>query len=433
MDVPVDARAVAVACLVDIIGVAVAGTGRPVSKTAADFATAMYGAGNATILANRQCAHPQAAAFANGVAAHALDYDDTSYAGILHASAVVFPATLASAEALRLPGADFLSAFIAGVETIYSLGKLLGRSAYDRGWFTTGVLGNIGAAVATSSVLASDVEQLVRSIALAGAGAGGPRVILGSDTKPWAVGRAALAGYECGHAASQKLSVPEDVCEGQNGLFQILTGERQPPGELGDSFGLLDPGIFFKRFPVCSSAQAALTALERLMMQTPFGHADVEGLVVELAPLAYGCLPYTDPKDSVQAQFSAQFALACLLVFGKLDAAILGAYTRSEQRLAETMAKISTRRGLAGVDTERYPEAARVTLSLKDGARVTETVTAANGHPENPMSPAQLADKFRANLTGYPPERVEALLEAIRQIHALPRVSELLAALRLDA
>ena len=144
--------------MTDIIGVAVAGSTRPIAKTAAGFAASTYGAGQATLIATGALAHPRAAALANGVAAHALDYDDTSYAGILHATAVVFPAVLAAAETHAVRAPSFLRAFVAGVETTYTLGKLLGTSVYDRGWFTTGVLGSIGAAAATSVALAGDTS-----------------------------------------------------------------------------------------------------------------------------------------------------------------------------------------------------------------------------------------------------------------------------------
>ncbi len=429
-DIPPAARSVATCCVTDIIGVAVAGSTRPIAKTAAGFAARTYGAGQATLIATGALAHPRAAALANGVAGHALDYDDTSYAGILHATAVVFPAVLAAAETHARSGAEFLRAFVAGVETTYTLGKLLGTSVYDRGWFTTGVLGSIGAAAATSVALAGDTAQTRRAIALCAAQAGGARAILGTDAKSWAVGRAALAGYESALAATEDIGVPDDIFEGRNGLFQLLTGRRRVPGELDDDMGLLSPGVFFKRYPVCSSAQAALTALEQLMTQTPFDNADVERIDVELAPLAFGCLPYTQPKDRVEAQFSAQFALACLLVYGKLDVATLDAYTPSEARLLEAMAKIATHGGLADLDTDRYPEAARVTVSLKGGSRVTRTAKAANGHPESPLSAAQLDEKFRTNLAGYAPEDVETQLDAIRGLQDLGNVCELLAPLR---
>ena len=94
------------------------------------------------------------------------------------------------------------------------------------------------------------------------------------------------------------------------------------------------------------------------------------------------------------------------------------------------MAKIATHGGLADLDTDRYPEAARVTVSLKGGSRVTRTAKTANGHPESPLSAAQLDEKFRTNLAGYAPEDVEIQLDAIRGLQDLGNVCELLAPLR---
>ncbi|MFC7542401.1 hypothetical protein ACFQU2_27010 [Siccirubricoccus deserti] len=58
---------------------------------------------------------------------------------------------------------------------------------------------------------------------------------------------------------------------------------------------------------------------------------------------------------------------------------------------------------------------ARVTIRMADGTHFTETVLLPKGDPGNPMTPAEVAEKFHANCAGMlPRERAEALLGAIR-------------------
>ncbi len=79
--VPPPVRAIAVACLVDTLGVAVGGADEPVSRLVRDHVVATYAHGASTVLgaAGGFCA--PGAALANATAAHALDFDDNCYAG----------------------------------------------------------------------------------------------------------------------------------------------------------------------------------------------------------------------------------------------------------------------------------------------------------------------------------------------------------------
>ena len=62
----------------------------------------------------------------------------------MHASAVVFPAVLSYAQHKGLSGQDLLRGFIVGLEIQYAVAKSLSNSIYDKGWWTTSMLGSIG-------------------------------------------------------------------------------------------------------------------------------------------------------------------------------------------------------------------------------------------------------------------------------------------------
>ncbi|MBT5514575.1 MAG: hypothetical protein HOK25_10880 [Rhodospirillaceae bacterium] len=103
-------------CIADTISVAVAGSRTPVALRMRDHVSTQYGSEPSSLLGTSDSASAPGAALANGVSAHALDFDDTSYAGVVHGSAIVLPAVLAVGEQANVSGADFLEAFVAGSE-----------------------------------------------------------------------------------------------------------------------------------------------------------------------------------------------------------------------------------------------------------------------------------------------------------------------------
>ena len=103
-DIPAQVRKVARDCFVDTIGVALAGSSRPVVGKMRALVDAQYRDGEATILGGQRGMSAPAAALVNGTAAHALDFDDNCYSGFVHGSGVIVPAVLAVAEAENVSG-----------------------------------------------------------------------------------------------------------------------------------------------------------------------------------------------------------------------------------------------------------------------------------------------------------------------------------------
>ena len=92
------------------------------------------------------------AAWINGTAGHALDYDDVaSLRG--HPSTVLVPAILAEGETLGATGRDMLAAYVAGYETWAELAWRDPGHHHRKGWHPTRVFGPIGAAAAACASL----------------------------------------------------------------------------------------------------------------------------------------------------------------------------------------------------------------------------------------------------------------------------------------
>src|SRR5690606_34131513 len=103
----------------------------------------------------------------NGVAAHALDYDDVTPIMRGHASAGLWPALLALAEHRSIDALRMYAAFAVGFEVICRLAVVLANDMYERGWHTSSVLGILGATVACAYALELPEEAIVDAIGLA--------------------------------------------------------------------------------------------------------------------------------------------------------------------------------------------------------------------------------------------------------------------------
>lgn len=97
------------------------------------------------------------AAWINGTAAHALDYDDVALRG--HPSTVLVPAILAEGEVLGSTGAELATAYVAGYEVWADLQRRDPAQHHEKGWHPTGIFGAVGAAAACASLRKLDAHQ----------------------------------------------------------------------------------------------------------------------------------------------------------------------------------------------------------------------------------------------------------------------------------
>lgn len=423
-------------CLVDLLGVTLAGAAVDVARLTRAFTESAYAIGPCTLVGGSAVRLvPPGAAFANAVSAHALDFDDTSYAGIVHASAVVAPATIAAAEAANASGERFLAAFIAGLEVEMALGKALTDSLFYKGWFNTAVLGAIGAAAGAAKALGLGPEAAAGAIALAACQSASLRVCLGTPAKPYLAGRAAETGVHAAMFARAGLGAPARVFEEATGFISVLNDSRfdaKAIDDLGRVFSLETPGIAFKLYPVCSAAQAAAEAMARILAEQCLAGRRVAKVVCEVTHLVYTCLTYERPTTTAEAQFSMPFAIGCILAFGRLGVDMLTDKTLADPRLRSAMGKVEMR---AASPTDEQldsgpgrPEAARVTVFTTDGQTFSLYNGAATGMPNNPATDTALAEKFRrctqAVLTSA---HTEAWLERLWSVEALPSVTAMFA------
>jgi 2-methylcitrate dehydratase PrpD len=434
-DVPATVLHEAKRCILDTIGVIIAGCRSPLTVRVRRHALGAYAGGRAKVLATGETVHPMAAAMVNATAGHAYDFDDTSYTGIMHGSVVACPAALAVTQDAGVGGARLLEAFIAAVEVEYALALACTDHIYFKGWWTTGLYGTPGSAVATAKALRLDAAATVNALAIATAETTGMKAIFGSDAKPYQAGRAAAAGIQCGLLAAQGMNGPVAVFEDDRGFARLLNdgiSEPEHVANLGRVWRLLEPGILFKQYPVCSAAAASAELTGRLMTENGIALDDVVGVTCEVPPLIELSLVHNNPQTPREAQFSMPFAVGCILAFGDISLDHLNLATLSDRRLRSAMARVEMRLSAELVNDptvpERCPEGAYIVLDLADGRQLRDFLPRPRGMPGNPVSDEALEDKFRDcfRYGGVSEERARRVAQRLWRLETINDLSALL-------
>jgi len=327
--------------IVDTLAVTAAGARTDLAARVAG--TLLRPQGDATIIGRSSKADASTAALVNGVAGHALDYDDASFASSAHPSVTLLPPLLALAETRGLPGAAVITAYAVGYQVAVELGGLLNPSHYAAGWHGTGTIGALSATFAVGNLLALDTERISVAVALAVAGAGGLRGNFGTDAKPYQAGNAARNAVTAGLLAEAGLTGATDILEAAHGFLEVYAGDAAAAVPAAwsqpDLWAVVRPGIISKLFPSCASSHTAIAAALELRNRG-LAAGDIRSVEVEMTSLAAGNMRYPNPGTGLEAKFSLQYCVAVALEKGRLtlddftDDAVAGAPKGLMNRIA---------------------------------------------------------------------------------------------------
>jgi 2-methylcitrate dehydratase PrpD len=323
-----EAVTVAKQCLLDFIGVTVAGMHEPVSRILLADVREAGGAPQASIVRETSKVNLDQAALVNGTAGHAHDYDDVHMDMPGHPTVPVAPAVLALGESGRLNGEQMLAAFSAGVDTECILGKALGPSHYARGFHATGTLGSLGAAAAASVLYGLNEGDTARALGIAATRASGLKSQFGTMVKPLHAGNAAMNGLSAARLAKRGFSSRSDMIETAQGLGLALS----------DTFDLVSydralnapayaSGICFKYHAACYMTHSSIEATKTLMQRHQLAAADIDAAEITVNEGHFGVCNIQNPQTGLEAKFSLRFT-AAMAMAGE-DTAGIDAYTDS--------------------------------------------------------------------------------------------------------
>lgn len=385
--------------MTDTIAVALAARDEAVTRIALDYARGQAGPaeGGAPLWFGGEALPPARAAFVNGVASHALDYDDVALSG--HPSAALTAAILAQGHAQGASGRDCLLAYIVGYEVWAELASREPDPYHIKGWHPTAVFGTVAATAALARLRGFEAPVAARALAIGASLASGLVANFGTMTKPLHAGRVAAQAFEAVTLAGLGLTAADDALEHHAGFLAALSPrgqvDRERPYRPGEP-RILATGLSIKKYPVCYSGHRIIDAVIDLAREADLDAAQVARVRVGIGRAQASMLRNAAPVTALEAKFSAQFAVAAALLRRKVGLSELDDAFVNEPAMRALYGKVEI-----GIVEAPDPEDSAfsrydtVDIDMRDG-RVLRSgeVRYPRGHAHLPLAEADLRAKF---------------------------------------
>ena len=414
--------------ILDVLGVALAGVSTAPAQIALDYCKRLGISSEAAIWGTDAKASVSTAAFANGLFAHALDFDDwDAFIHVGHPTSMIIGAALPLAECIGASGKDLMRAYALGIEVICRLAANA-PNVQDRGFHSTPVFGSLGAAVACASLLKLDTAKLKAALGVAASAAGGIHRQQGSMVKPFHAGNAARNGAEAALLAQAGFTADAAIIEAPRGFCDTFFGQgkcdyEKMIADLGKVHFLESPGIGLKWHP-CSAPQfLAADAALHLKREHKIAFADVAKMEVSIPPLRYARHYAPEVKTGLRGKFAINYVVAMCILDGKLELATFTDERVNQPQVQEAFSKVQV------ICDESIPEPGPycpVSVELKNGAKLSYTASVAKGDPRNPMTEDEVTEKFRGNARLVIAEKQsEEVIAAVQRLESVDRVKSI--------
>jgi 2-methylcitrate dehydratase PrpD len=434
--IPEEAVRIGRRCLLDGLGLFVAGSTEESVKILREEADETGGKPEALLLGQERRRVPAAvAARVLGTAGHAHDWDDSQvsrdpthvYGLLTHPTIPPLSAALTIAQ--KLGGADgrrFMTAFLAGFEVECKISEWMLPQHYLRGMHSSGTVGTFGAYAAAAKLLGLGGEKLRSGFGIAASFAAGIRCNFGTMTKPLHVGRAAENGVTAALLAARGYTADLEALDGPWGFFAVHGGgasaEKLAQG-FGRTWSIVEPGVSIKPYPCGVLTHPTIDLMLRLVTEHGIEPAQIEAVEVYAGSNILKPIRYPVAANHLQAKFSLPAALAMIALARRAgkrefsDEFVGSAPMQEMQRRIAT--KLDPEIERMGFDKMR----SRIRIRLKNGRAVEGWADERyRGGPERPLSDAELEEKVRACCEGVLDERRQTIL--IETAWSAPRLAD---------
>jgi 2-methylcitrate dehydratase PrpD len=429
-DLPARSREHCKNLILDALACAVAGYQGEETGQVKALASALAQGSESSVIGGRHLSLVGATLF-NGYLITAVTMCDVHRATMTHVTPEVVPPALAIAERDDASGRALLVAIAAGCEVTTRIGLGLDYPAFRaRGWHGPGIIGPFGAAAAVGSVLKFDADAMARAFGLAGSQAAGTFAAWGTPTVKFHQCRGAVSGLLAALLAQQNFVATREFLTAEDGgLYKTYAGGGKPEAalaDLGSRFEL--ERIALRLWPSATLIQGLNTALFDLLQKHKIEPTHARRVNIGLSQNAFdmhgGFAAY---NGKFEALLSAHYAAAAILHDRALTLAQF-APARYDDPALRTFAAEKVE---VGPDATVSGSQASVEIALADGTTLSARCDHPLGSFENPLSRAQVEQKFRTYAVDVLSEsRVEELIEAVAGLEDFGSVRQLMALLR---
>ena len=415
--------------ILDTVGVTLAGANEEATRIVEG--TTRGSSGPSLVFGGKRRVGTLEAALVNGVASHALDFDDCNNTLGGHPSAPILPALFALADEAGASGRDFIAAYVAGFETECKIAMGVHFHHYIKGWHPTATLGVFGSAAACSKILKLSEEKTTTALAIAASLASGIKANFGTMTKPLHVGQCTRNGLFAALIARDGFTASDRAFEHKQGYFNVFNGEGSyDAGKILPAWAkpldIAKPGIAIKQYPCCGSTHSALDVMLGLVREHKPAADEIERIDVWTHARRLEHTNRPDPKSNLDAKFSVQYCMARAILDRKIAIEHFEANAHNEPAVRKLLARVHA----APCTTAQFPAenhfGAEVRIALKGGKVLSGKIDQPFGRTsENALPASLLKEKFdNCAARVLPVERVGPLYSAIQGFENLKNVRE---------
>lgn len=425
--------------IADTVAVIMSGAGSEVAPPMLSYAARM-GAGSVPLIGTVDHAAAPVAALVGGTFGAALDFDDVLSMMPGHPAAVIMPALIAQCYDEPVSGADFVDAYIVGLEVGSKLSQGVGIRHYQRGYHTTGTIALFCAVAALARRFRLSVEQTQMALSLAASTASGIQANFGTMTKPlhsgWAAQSAVIAVDLVRSGFTASLSAIED----KGGYLSAYGTEESDAGKvlplLGSPWTIVSPGIALKKFPTCYATHRAIDGVVEIEKEVGPLLNQLDRLTCRVVPGALLPLRFNRPKTGLEGKFSMPYGLAVAVLDRHLTIASFEDHAVLRPEIQDLYEKIDVIEdeacGAEDPDYNRKSAGTRgfvvVEARLTDGRVIRRRVDIAPGHPKRSLTWEDLNAKFLdcASSCGVDGGVAQTAFDALTRLEQMPDVAALL-------
>jgi 2-methylcitrate dehydratase PrpD len=408
--IPTEALRIGTRCLLDGLGLFVAGSEEDSVQILAEEAAQTGGRQDALLLSrgNTKVPAPPAARVL-GTAGHAHDWDDSQvsedpahvYGLLTHPTIPPLSSSFVMAQKLGgVDGKTFMLAFLTGFEVECKISEWMLPQHYVRGMHSSGTVGTFGAYAAAAKLLGLKGAELRSGFGIAASFAAGIRCNFGTMTKPLHVGRAAENGVTAALLAARGFTADPDALDGPWGFYAVQGGgvsaEKASQG-FGKQWTIIEPGVSIKPYPCGVLTHPTIDLMMKLVTEHDVKPDDIEAVKVFAGTNILNPIRYPIAANHLQAKFSLPAALAMIALVRKA-----GKREFSDEFVGSTAMQSMQKR----ITTELDPEIekmgfdkmrSRIAIRLKNGRQLESWADERyRGGPENPLSDADLEAKVHS-------------------------------------
>jgi 2-methylcitrate dehydratase len=414
---------------IDSLGTAVGAMDAEAYEIARRCAGRVQGTPPASLLGGGQSSM-EWATFVNGLLVRYLDYNDTYLSLEPAHPSDNLAAVWSVGEAFAASGRDLITAAVLAYEIQCRLcdAASLRRHGWDHVFY-----GALSSSLAACKLMKLTPPEMVHALGMAGVANIATRQTRSGELSMWkgcAFANAARNGVFAALLAAEGMTGPAPIFEGELGIMKLLTGPFSLPILGGKDVPFMITKTYIKFWPAEYHSQSAIDAALQLRPEV----GDVRNIAAmdihtfDAAVDIIGKDPEKwRPRTRETADHSLPYCTAVALADGDVTLDQFEPRRFTDPSLLALVAKVQVHRDAAL--SARYPNGIpnRLTVTLNDGRRLVREVEFPRGHARNPMTDAEVEQKFRTLVEPrYGPQKASQMLAVCWKLDELKSMKDLI-------